>query len=154
MIRVRQILLLAAGLLLSSITFAEESQQVENWTADTLTQTLTVNYQETEKDFYPIRRHYSFDAWGMIVNFLGDLMQDVRTQKLYTHPEALTSAKVTDAGVYSGIRYWRVEQDYALPRAGIMIHFSVIVIAGNPDSDTPYVIQSLSMTRRTMNATQ
>lgn len=133
------------ALVFPTTNYADDTE-VTTWTEQVLLSTLSVNYTMTASDFALIRPDYSANSWGALRDFLGEAVDRIRSEKLTLHPQPLNRATIVESGVFSGIKYWRVNQSYAIPELNVSIDFSLIVIkASNP----PFLIQSVNMLKHT-----
>ncbi|WP_155823704.1 DotI/IcmL/TraM family protein [Legionella shakespearei] len=128
-----------------SFAHADEQVTVNQWTQQTLLDTLSVNYTEQADDFAQIRANYTFDAWNGIVNFLGGYMNVIRAKQLTLHPVPAGDAQIIKSGTVSGINYWRINQNITIPELGIELFFSVLILARDPSTGSPYIIQSMDI---------
>ncbi|MFC3908656.1 DotI/IcmL/TraM family protein [Legionella dresdenensis] len=120
-------------------------QDVISWTEQTLSNTLALDYNNIDQQLEAVKSHYTVNAWEALGTFFNQGVSTIRSQKLVLHPEALAPAQIEAEGDYSGIHYWRINQDYYIPEVNMTVRFSAIVIrATNP----PYIIQSLDMTKK------
>ncbi|KTD62542.1 DotI/IcmL/TraM family protein [Legionella spiritensis] len=135
------LLMLLYALLAPASSYADNTQ-VANWTQQVLVTTLSINYQEIQKELNANRVYYSNDAWEALGMFLGDGLGIVKNNHLVLHPKVLSNAQVVEQGFFSGMEYWRVNLSIAIPELGGRVDFSVLVLKA---SDPPYMIQSLNM---------
>lgn len=140
-----RISLITTLLFFSSFVYADEKATVGQWVQQTLLDTLSVNYTQQPEDFDQIRANYSFDAWNGIVSFLGGYMDVIHTKQMTLHPAPDGDAKIISSGTYSGIQFWRINQNITLPELNIELSFSVLVLARNSSTGPSYIIQSLDM---------
>lgn len=138
-------LLLAILLLLSSLIQANQNEDVISWSEQTLLNTLTASNNQQDKSFGEIKKNYSFDAWSGVVDFLGNRLQTIKAKKMILNPTINGTSQVLNAGITSGIPFWRVQVDISVPELDITLGFTLLVLASYSSSDSPYVIQSLNI---------
>lgn len=138
-------LFISALFFFSSFAHADEQVTVNQWAQQTLLNTLSVNYTDQADDFAQIRTNYTLDAWSGIVNFLGGYMDVIRARQLTLHPVPSGDAQLIKSGTVSGINYWRINQNITIPELGVELFFSVLILARDPASGSPYIIQSVDI---------
>lgn len=138
-------ILLGILLILTPNLYANPPIAVTAWTKKILMNTLTVDYTYKNKAPGETPEGFTVNAWSAIREFLGGYIQVIRDRKLSIHPVFLVEPQVVDSGVVTGIHFWRVNSKVSLPELNIQVVFSLITIATAPSSNTPYVIQSISM---------
>lgn len=143
-----QTFILLSTLLFSSFTQADVNSNVGPWVKNTLSETLSVNYMEEKDSLDKVNENYTLNAWGAIVSFLGGYMDVIRARQLTIHPVFVGDPVVVTSGYSSGIRFWRINQQVLLPEIKAQLFFSLIVLLRSPDSEEPYVIQSLDIIKK------
>ncbi|MDI9818747.1 MULTISPECIES: DotI/IcmL/TraM family protein [unclassified Legionella] len=121
-----------------------DNTEVTAWTQQVLLATLSAKYDRTANDLLSIRRNYTNNAWEALSGFFSSEIQEIRNRKLTLNPYPLTPATISDEGVFSGIKYWRINQSFALHELNMTLGFSVIVIKAN---NPPYLIQSINIVK-------
>lgn len=141
----RKALLLFSLLLISPFIHADEDQDILNWSEQTLISTLTVSYNQKVHNWADIKKNYSYNAWSGITEFLGSSMETIRKKRLVLHPVLESEPQLLHSGVNSGIQFWRVKVVISVPELNSTLDFTLVVIASNPDSETPYIIHSINI---------
>lgn len=139
-----------ALLFFASIIQADDTDDIDkvcSWTQQTLIDTFSVNYTQTENDFAQVRTHYTLNAWGAISEFLSSYMDIIHKQQLTIHPVILVEPNVVNSGIASGIQYLRVNQTISLPEINTVLELSVVVLKTSVNSKSPYIIQSVNFVK-------
>lgn len=138
-------LLFGIILILAPHLYANPVIEPTQWTQELLLKTLTVDHNATNDNPNETREGFTFNAWNALRIFLGGYLPIIQKQQLVVHPTFLIEPQIVDSGEVSGIRFWRINTEIALPELNTKVAFSLIVLATTPSSPTPYIIQSISM---------
>lgn len=122
--------------------------QVADWTAKVIKETLSVSYLESRAEVNAPSKYYSYNGWNNIASFLGDRMVNVREKKIITNPVPAEAPTVVNSGEYSGVRYWRVNQGWVIPELEVEVWFSAVVLQKNSNE---LMINSMSMHGERLN---
>jgi hypothetical protein len=140
--------LLSILLLFATTIHAANSLKVSEWTQKTLTNTLSIDFNYDSSDAEQHSNGFTPFAWHALSGFLGGYLQKIRAQHLTIHPTFLIAPTIVDSGTASGITYWRINAEVLLAEINVKVAFSLIVIATNPSTNEPYLIQSISMIKQ------
>ncbi|BCA94062.1 hypothetical protein TUM19329_04230 [Legionella antarctica] len=132
-------------LVYSSFSHANPNPDVGEWVKQTLSDTLSIYFEQKQDNLAPIRNNYSYDSWNALLGFLSNYIDTSRKQQLIVHPYLKDEPIVVGQGLSSGIHFWRVNQAVVLPELKIELFFSIIVLLRSADSEEPYVIQSMDI---------
>ena len=136
-------------LLFSLLSHAEDNTEVKAWVKRVLTETLSVSYNTQKSDFTEISKNYTFNAWNAMTDFLGGYMKNIRAKQLTVNPVFDGDPRVVKSGIYSGIHYWRVNQNVSFQEFNLYLSFSLIVLARDPSTGASYIIQSMDISKKT-----
>lgn len=141
----KTLILLTMFLMISPLAYASKNEEVALWVAQTLVKTLSINYTSQPSDFEEVKKNYSFNAWDAIVGFLGQHKAKIQSEQLTLHPTLGSVPIIVKSGNNNGIHFWRINQLIILPEFKATIDFDLIVLARDPASGYPYVIQGINM---------
>ncbi|MDP3267491.1 MAG: hypothetical protein Q8M40_00445 [Legionella sp.] len=135
-------------LIFSSLIHSNEHKTVTLWVQGALLNTLSLSYKDKPLQESPNRINYTFNAWNAITGFLGGYMKTVRARELTLSPQPVNKPTVVNSGVVSGIQFWRVNQSILLPELTLQVDFSLVVLARDPTTGGPYIIQSMDIRKK------
>lgn len=142
---IRNIILITMLLMFSPVNANTDDETVSSWLSQTLLKTLAINYEQQPGDFNDLKKNYSLNAWDGMVQFFSRYKATVKDKQLTLHPVLVGVPNIVKSGLYSGIQYWYIEQSVIIYEFKVKIDFAFLVLARNPATDYPYVIQSLNM---------
>ncbi|KGP63001.1 hypothetical protein EP47_12790, partial [Legionella norrlandica] len=128
---IKNAILILIMLHFSPILHADENPRVIQWAQQTLINTLSVDYNTKPDDFANISKHYSYNAWQGITQFLGGYMKTIKENQLDLHPVLQGDAQISSTGIFSGISYWVIEQSVAIKELDITLSFTLTILARN-----------------------
>ena len=135
-------------LLFSSFIHANPTPDVGEWVKQTLSDTLSISFEQKQDNLVPIRNNYSYDSWNALIGFLSDYINIIHSQQLTVHLFFKENPIIINHGMSSGINFWRVNETVVLPELKVELFFSFIVLLKEPDSGEPYVIQSMNIIKK------
>lgn len=144
----RGFILLSALLLCSSLHSDQSSTNVSDWLKKTLMHTFEITFAQQQGDLISLRSNYTNNAWNALTGFLGGYIDFVKQNKLTIHPFFGEYPQITETGTYSGIHYWRLNQQIVIPELKVQIGLSIVVLLRSLNSDDPYVIQSMDIIKQ------
>lgn len=132
-----------------SYTYADQTN-IGAWTQNLLIETLSASYKDTPSEIRAVQKNYLPYAWGPMHQFLLDKRVEINEKMLTLHPKALTAPQITESNDCELSSCWQVIQSFNIPELSLNIDLSLQVIPGNivKGSDSPFVVQSLSMILR------
>ena len=140
--------ILVTLLLFSSFTHADPNPDVGRWVRQTLSDTLSINFEQKQDDLMSIRNNYSYDAWNALTGFLSNYINITHSQQLTVRPFFKGNPTIVKQGMSSGIHFWRVNDTVVLPELKVELSFSFIVLLKDINDGSPYVIQSMNIIKR------
>jgi hypothetical protein len=139
------LILISILLVLTPTAYADKNEEVSLWAAQTIIKTLSLSYTSKPSDLEKVKKNYSFNAWDAIVGFLGQYKAKIQSEQLTLHPVLESVPVVTKTGQYNGINFWYIKQNVIIPEFKAKIEFGMAILARDPASGYPYIIQSLNM---------
>ncbi|KTD11027.1 hypothetical protein Lgra_1993 [Legionella gratiana] len=129
---------------------AADQTNIGAWTQNLLIETLSASYKDTPSEIMAVQKNYLPYAWGPMHQFFLDKRVEINEKMLTLHPEPLTSPQIIENNDCESSPCWRVIQSFNIPELSLNIDLSLQVIPGKivKGSDSPYVVQSLSMILR------
>lgn len=133
-----------------SYAYATDQTNIGNWTQNLLIETLSASYKDTPEEIRTVQKNYLPYAWGPMHQFLLDKRVEINEKMLILHPKALTTPQIIESNNCELTPCWQVIQSFNIPELSLNIDLSLQVIPGNiaKASDSPFVVQSLSMILR------
>ncbi|ARB91165.1 hypothetical protein [Legionella longbeachae] len=133
-----------------SYAYATDQTNIGDWTQNLLIETLSASYKDTPSEINAVQKNYLPYAWGPMHQFLLDKRIEINEKMLTLHPKALTTPQIMKNNDCEIAPCWQVIQSFNIPELSLNIDLSLQVIPGNivKDSDSPFLVQSLSMSIR------
>lgn len=141
----KALIIISIFVIISPTAYANKNEEVTLWVAQTLVKTLSISYTSQPNDFEEVKKNYSFNAWDAILGFLGQHKSKIQSDQLTLHPVLGGAPSIVKSGNNNGIHFWRINQLIILPEFRATIDFDLIVLARDPASAYPYVIQGINM---------